>query len=253
LGLIILLLGENSNMGDEYDSPVILQPKDSQELGPQNPLKTDLENRYKGKSDVWEEDISYEDATLFQSLYKDVPFSVLTSFSHVSTKIPEMTLDDVVILYKWIHPAEPVNFGKINQHLRERTTTPEMDQVIERIKAAFEKLPIYKGVVYRGIQSPGELGKVVKDFQAKYQEGAVIEELPFLSAAKYPEGSRGGLVRLTIDSKTARDLEVMGPTEIGEVVFMPKTNFDVKTFSLEGEALSPRFITIETSEINKQS
>jgi hypothetical protein len=207
-----------------------------------------LENKYRTFGG-WEEDIPESDSKLFKALHPQAPSNLLVLFRDVAKQISEINLNDIVILYSYIHNLEPANFRRLNEQLREGRITPETDQVVKELNAALEKLPTYQGITFRGIQAEDLRYKMLEQMRSQYQVGATIQERAFISASKYPQGSRGGFVRFTIHSTKGRDLRDIQPIEMGEVVFKSGTNFNVLNFALEGDSNKPDFIDIEMAEV----
>ncbi|WP_434581723.1 ADP-ribosyltransferase [Carbonactinospora thermoautotrophica] len=110
---------------------------------------------------------------------------------------------------------EPLRTGDMD---RLAELTPEIRDVV----SGLDKLPDYKGTVYRGVQiDPGDLN----DFLNRYEPGATIREPAFPSSDK--ERPFPGNVQFVIESRHGKDISFLQQHE--EVVFPPGTKFKVKT------------------------
>ncbi|MGW0058110.1 ADP-ribosyltransferase [Nocardia nova] len=106
---------------------------------------------------------------------------------------------------------------------------------VDNINEALGKLPDYKGVVSRRVQST----EMPPEVLARYQKGATVAEDGFTSTSRATNGSPfPGDVEFQIFSKTGKDItEYSNPSYRAEqeVLFPPKTKFDVEDRFIDPE------------------
>ncbi|WP_460701034.1 ADP-ribosyltransferase [Nocardia thraciensis] len=114
------------------------------------------------------------------------------------------------------------NFAGHNRALREGGPLGDWrGQQIEHIRAALEKLPDHKGVVYRGTY-------LSDDMLALYQKGNVVRDRAFLSTAANPHARFPGNAQFRIVSRTGKDISKYTiKKEEQEVLFKEETPFEV--------------------------
>jgi phage-related protein (TIGR01555 family) len=111
------------------------------------------------------------------------------------------------------------HYGPVNSQLRKGVVTMEQYKYGQALDEALDKMPVYKGLVERGVSLDSS------QF-AKYQNavGKVIPEPGFQSAGV--KSKLWGDHTMVIQSKTARDIRSFNPGEGGgEVVFKQNTPF----------------------------
>jgi len=134
-------------------------------------------------------------------------------------------------------------FNDMNKHLRNWGSVhgiAKVEQDIENLKTALNKLPDWQGTVYRGL----DLGGINMNMEQliKRRDG-IISFSSFLSTSQkmtFPndilEGGRGGGKYLfEIISKRGKDVEeYVYLSGEQEVIFLPKTKFKVLDYDFEG-------------------
>lgn len=112
----------------------------------------------------------------------------------------------------------------LNAGLRgELPLTEEDEQIIGRIEKALEKLPKYKGTVYRSLQS--DMIADVEKFNREHQVGKFITYPAFTSAGTevYDDSMD---IQMIIESKSGHDMREYNPLE-KEILFLPGTLFKI--------------------------
>lgn len=113
-------------------------------------------------------------------------------------------------------------YRDVNEQLRNHQMTPAVFRYSKVLNRALDKLPDYKGEVYRKTDLPDVVA-------SKYVPGMVVPEIGFTSTSKKP-GIWSGDYHYVIHSKTGKDIEKMsfhGNSE-AEVLFKSGTYFVVK-------------------------
>jgi hypothetical protein len=108
---------------------------------------------------------------------------------------------------------------------------PDSDDVeIRALITAYDKLPDYRGTVYRSlhIDDPVELGEFLED----YQQGHALVDAGFVSAHKQ-SSMAGGNVEVVIESHHGKDVSWAGHGQ-DEIVFPPGTRFGVESVAQNG-------------------
>jgi NAD:arginine ADP-ribosyltransferase len=119
----------------------------------------------------------------------------------------------------------------LNDALRTNIVDASQHARVEALNQALEKLPPYRGPVFRGADLP-------PDLLARYQPDAVVTERAFLSTSTEPGVAQGqafaGNVEFRIFSRTGRDISSFSifPSE-HEVLFANGTQFYVVARELD--------------------
>lgn len=135
-------------------------------------------------------------------------------------KSAKLTDDDIYALYNY----KSAKSYPLNYKLRENIPLDDSDiEFIKSLDAALEKLPVYKGTVYRSL-STGDLDDA-DAFKMQHEVGKVVEYAAYTSAGVdvYDDTMD---IRLVITSKTGHDMREYNPEE-SEIVFKRKSRFRV--------------------------
>ena len=121
---------------------------------------------------------------------------------------------------------------KVNAKLRDGVPMDTHEQsIVDGLDSALEKLPVYKGTVYRNLEFDTFGGKEALDeFMSTHKEGMPVFYKAFTSASTdvdgYPlEGEY--VVRMVIESVNGRNLEGYGNNFESEVLFKRESDFDI--------------------------
>lgn len=145
-----------------------------------------------------------------------------------------LTKKEEDVLTEWGIETKKVNASAVRDYLTTGKGTRGTKDVVDSLKSASSKLPVYKGEVYRGITFDKRSQRVL--FTAKIGRTKEYEEKSFSSASSdrqvgedFASGKFG--VVLKIKSKTARDISpYMVATDQKEVLIQPNTKYKlVKT------------------------
>jgi SPP1 gp7 family putative phage head morphogenesis protein len=143
---------------------------------------------------------------------------------------PERALPDHELISLRQYAGE--NYNLVNKYLRGDQDQFMVDEIGENNLRAFiqageeglDKLPTYKGAVYRGVKSNATLAERIAE---QYEPGQTVVESAFTSTSRNPQAAFTGKVQFAINSKTGRDISrisAMGKLE-QEVLFKPETRF----------------------------
>lgn len=135
-------------------------------------------------------------------------------------KSAKLTDDDIYALYNY----KSAKSYPLNYKLRENIPLDDSDiEFIKSLDAALEKLPVYKGTVYRSL-STCDLDDA-DAFRMQHEVGKVVEYAAYTSAGVdvYDDTMD---IQLVITSKTGRDMREYNPEE-SEIVFKRKSRFRV--------------------------
>jgi hypothetical protein len=169
--------------------------------------------------------------------------AVLTSFTPCSHAVASEANCSTSVL-RLISQAEcsaiadykQVEYTDINYFLRNgKWYGVDRSDLIEKIRSGLNKLPIFRGTVYRGVS--------FEDSPKRYKQyttvGAVVVDPAFVSSSQdrsigesfLTDNGDNNFVLMIIESKTGRDIMGIGASGIDEsereVLFMPGTRFKI--------------------------
>ena len=105
--------------------------------------------------------------------------------------------------------------------IREKATSR-----IPYIKFALKKLPNYEGVVFRNVA-------LEKEIIENILESGIYQDKAFVSTSRTKNPRFAGNVRMTILSKTGKNIEQFTAADESEVLFLPKTKFKLTDYKIE--------------------
>lgn len=115
--------------------------------------------------------------------------------------------------------------GKVNEAFRKKQSEviSEYDPFIRSAVSGLNALPAYEGRVFRVLNvTPAEL----RQLQTRYQRGAIVTEESFVSTTTW-EGMWEENVKMTIQTRTGRDIDMLSWEPEGEVLIAPGHRFKV--------------------------
>ena len=114
-----------------------------------------------------------------------------------------------------------LGYREMNPVLRaDRVEPGPLQERIDAVSTALQKLPKYDGLVFRGTRlTPEQI--------AVYEPGKVVPEKAFTSTSADPDRAFGGNVRFVIDSRTGRDVAPYSNHPEAEILFDRNTSFTV--------------------------
>jgi hypothetical protein len=150
--------------------------------------------------------------------------------SPLSRKIKKVTLVLTSQQRAAIRDYTERGYQQMNHQLRDGEVTKQMQLKVEKLNGALERLPDFRGDVYRGttINQPSLLDK--------YREvGSEVVEDAFTSASRSPLKMFAGNARFYLSSKHGKEIARWSAhPEEEEVLFKPGTRFKVLDFLRSG-------------------
>jgi len=219
--------GVETKETDELNEKVEVELQ--KEIESQVDKKSELEKKYENFSG-WLEDITHEDQQSLISSFSEYKITgsdaneILFDYSKLIKQLPRIKMEHAVALHSYAH-----EFEKMNRELRSDDIYFESFKKVQKLNEALDLLPNYMGTVYRGIQiAAGEsLDLAIKQIEAEYKEGEIVQFKSFLSTAEKIEGSRGGAVNYIIESKHGKKMSDIGVQGEYEVLFKTNSRFKV--------------------------
>jgi len=125
-----------------------------------------------------------------------------------------LTMAEQVALYTWtLDTTKGPWFSRINRVLRMAdTSSAEFEAVwpiIAGIKSALDKLPPYQGMIYRSVKESHMTAQQLAWFNDAYQPGKMVVLEGLSGAAKNQLQMLRGRFKLTIKSKSGRDISAL--------------------------------------------
>lgn len=125
------------------------------------------------------------------------------------------------------------NYRKINKELRNPPPSEETQIKIDNINNAIDKLPKFKGELYRGMSLPSNIDKLLEE----WQKGNAIKMDSFTSTSidnKVSKSFGDFQIKLISKGKNGADISSLsGLEEEKEVLFKSGTNFKVKSIKVK--------------------
>lgn len=155
----------------------------------------------------------------------------------------EFTKDEQYAVNKWVGSESYL----INEALRDNKPLPtvngvDLNKVSNDLSSAISKLPSYEGTVYRSIPLSGEN---LTEFINKYQEGNIVTENTYTSAAVDDIYDDSFNVQMEIQSHNAKDTTNIFRADEQEVLFDKGTSFKV----LEMDASDPNNVKVVVEDM----
>lgn len=154
-----------------------------------------------------------------------------------------LTLGEMVAVHAWtLDTAGDPWFARINAMARGADMSPaEFDAVFplaHALLSALRKLPPFVGTVYRGVKERPVGAGAFEAFVREHETRPEVYHPGFVGASQTQAGALRGRVRLTIESKSGRDISSLSAKpEQGEVLFMPPLQVAPKRVMHDGKVV----------------
>lgn len=145
------------------------------------------------------------------------------------TPEPVLGLTDLQQLAIYLYTTPLDYYLRLNSSLRDWTPAPGPELPSEilvfaiGLENALRRLPIFEGVVFRGIRHPRSIAERVQ----QYQIGQAQTWNAFTSCSREPDRAYAGNTAFRIQSRNGRSLAYFTADDDTEVVFSPFTRFQV--------------------------
>lgn len=165
--------------------------------------------------------------SLGAELFDQAAMAVLSRALPQPVAAAELTLAEKVAIHVWTLDAsgEPW-FARINALMRMADLSPEEYEAVfpvaHALHAGLLKLPPFVGTVFRGIKERPIGSDAFEAFVRNHETQAEVYHPGFVGASKVEQGALRGRLRMTIESKSGRDIGSLSASpEQHEVLFVP--------------------------------